>query len=91
MEAIRQSCAFVIRIDMPLETAKAILELLMARKILVDSFHMQTIAGGEAAVTLHGRLERDRIRHIQRSLEKMDGVLWLELLEGKGGNIQGAL
>jgi hypothetical protein len=91
MEAIRQPYAFVIRIDMPLETAKAILELLMTRKIVVDSFHMQMVAGGEAALIVHGRLERDRIRHIQRSLEKIDGVLWLDLLEGKGGNIRGAL
>jgi hypothetical protein len=91
MEAIRQSCAFVIRIDMPLETAKAILELLTAKKVLVDSFHMQMIDGGEAAVTVNGRLERDRIGHVQRSLEKMDGVLWLELLEGRGGNIKRAL
>jgi hypothetical protein len=86
-EAVHRPCAFGIRIDMPLQTGKAVFELLVARNILLDSFHMQVIGGGEAILSLHGWIERDRIRHVQRSLEKINGVLSLELLEGKGSRI----
>jgi hypothetical protein len=84
VEAVKRPCAFVIGIEVPIRTVKAILEFLEARNVLVDSFHMQMIGGGDALLILHGRIERDRARHIQRSLEKIDGVLSLELLEGKG-------
>ena len=88
MEAVKRSCAFVIRMDMPLRTCKAIFEFLADRNILIDSLQMQVIGGGEAILILHGRIERDRVRNVQRHLEKVDGVLSLELLEGKADNFR---
>jgi hypothetical protein len=84
MEAVKRTCAFVIEVEMPIRTVRAILEFLENRNVLVECFHMQMITGGDALIILHGRIERDRVRHVHRSLEKIDGVLSLELLEGKG-------
>ena len=86
MEAIKRSCAFVIRMDMPLRTSKAIFDFLADRNILIDSLQMQMIGGGEAIFILHSRIEKDRIAHIRNKLEKIDGILGLELLEIKGGH-----
>jgi hypothetical protein len=87
IESIKRSCAFVIRIDMPLRTSVAILELLTDRKTLVDSMQMQVIGGGEAILILHARIEKDRVRHVRHRLEKINGVLSVELLEGRGGYV----
>jgi hypothetical protein len=87
MEAVKRPCAFVIRMDMPLRTVKAIVECLTDRNVIVESLHWQVIGNGEAILMMHTRIERDRIRHLQRSLEKINGVLSLELLESKGGPI----
>jgi hypothetical protein len=87
MEAVKRPCAFVIRMDLPLRTMLAIVECLGERNIVVESLHWQVISGGEAILMMHVRIERDRIRHLQRSLEKINGVLSLELLESKGGPI----
>jgi hypothetical protein len=73
--------------DMPLRTVKAIVECLTDRNVIVESLHWQVIGNGEATLMMHARIERDRIRHLQRSLEKINGVLSLELLESKGGPI----
>ena len=73
----------MIRMDMPLRTGKAIFEFLAVRNILIESLQMQVIGGGEAIFILHGRIERDRIKHIRQKLEKIDGVLQLDLLETK--------
>jgi transcriptional regulator of aromatic amino acid metabolism len=86
MEAVKRSCAFVIRMDMPLRTAKAILDFLADRNILIESLQVQVIGGGEAIFILHSRIEQDRIAHVRNKLEKIDGILGLELLEIKGGH-----
>jgi hypothetical protein len=87
METVKRPCAFVITMDMPFRNVVAVLAFFSDRKINIESFQMQVIGGGEASLILHGRIEKDRIMHVQRSLEKIDGVLSLELLEGKGGRI----
>jgi len=87
MEAVKRPCAFVIRMDTPLRTLVAILAFLTERKIILQSLQMQVIEGGEASLILHARIEKDRISHVQHSLEKINGVLSLELLESKGGPI----
>jgi hypothetical protein len=84
MEALKRPCAFVIRIDMHVQNLISMLTFFSDRKINLESMHLQTIAGGEALVVLYCRIERDRIKHVQHSLEKVNGVLSLELLEGKG-------
>jgi hypothetical protein len=87
VNTLRQACSFVIRIDMPLNITKDILELLIQRKLLLESMQMQGIGSGEAILILHCLIERDRVKHIQQSLEKMNGVVSVDLLESRTSNM----
>jgi len=87
VEEIRKACSFVIRIDMPLQAAKDVLEFLLHRKIVLETMQMQNVGGGEAILILHCQVEKDRIRHVQQGLEKMNGILNVELLESKTSNM----
>ena len=86
-EVVRRACSFVIRIDMPLNIAKDILEFLLHRNILLESMQMQGVGGGEAILILHCAVERDRIKRVQQGLEKMNGILSVELLENRTSNM----
>ncbi|HMH21218.1 MAG TPA: hypothetical protein VK563_05560 [Puia sp.] len=83
---VRRACSFVIRIDMPLQTAKDILEFLLRRKILLETMQMQSVGGGEAMLILHCHVEKDRMKHLQHGLEKLNGILSVDLLESKGSS-----
>ena len=72
---------------MPLQVARDILEFLLHRDILLETMQMQSVGGGEAILILHCLVERDRIKHIHRGLEKMNGILNVELLESRTSNI----
>jgi hypothetical protein len=86
-EAVKKSCSFVIRIDMPLYITKDILEFLINRRILLQTMQMHGVGGGEAILIIHCLVERDRVKHVQRGLEKMDGILSVELLESRISNM----
>jgi len=86
-EVVRRACSFVIRIDMPLKIAKDIMEFLLHRNILLESMHMQGVGDGEAILILHCLIEKDRVKRIQQGLEKMNGILSVELLESKTSNL----
>jgi hypothetical protein len=73
--------------DFPLLTSKAVLTCILDRMIDVESLQLQMIAGGEAILLMHCRIERDRLKHLQHKLEKIEGVLALELLENRGGHL----
>jgi hypothetical protein len=87
IDTIKKRCAFVIRIDFPLATSKAILTFLVDRMIEVESLQWQAIGGGEAICLVHFRIERDRLKLVQHKLAAIGGVLALEVLESRGGNI----
>jgi hypothetical protein len=88
MEALKRSCAFVIRIDMPLRTGKAIFDFFADRNILVDSLQMQSIGGGEAVFILHSRIEKDRIDHVRNKLEKSTGYWdWIAGKQGRSSRV----
>ncbi len=86
-EAVKKSCSFVIRIDLPLQITKNILEFLIKREILLQTMQMHGIGGGEAILIIHCLVEKDRLKHIQRGLEKIDGILSVELLESRISNM----
>jgi hypothetical protein len=86
-EVVRRACSFVIRIDMPLAIAKDILEFLLHRNILLESMQMQGVGGGEAILILHCLVEKDRVQRLQQGLEKMNGILSVQLLESKTSNL----
>ncbi len=87
-EAIKKACSFVIRIDMPLPITKNVLEFLIKRSIFLQTMQMHGVGGGEAILIIHCLVEKDRLKHIQRGLEKIDGILSVELLESRMSNIE---
>jgi hypothetical protein len=68
---------------MPLNITKDILEFLIHRKILLETMQMQAVGSGEAILILHCLVEKDRLKYIQLSLEKMNGILSVDLLESR--------
>jgi hypothetical protein len=86
-EVIKKACSFVIRIDLPLQITKDILEFLIHRRILLQTMQMHGVGGGEAILIIHCLVEKDRVKHVQRGLEKMNGILSVELLESRISNM----
>ena len=86
-EAIKKTCSFVIRIDTPLHITKDILEFLIQRRIALQTMQMHGVDAGEAILIIHCLVERDRLKHVQRALEKMNGILSVELLESRISNM----
>ena len=80
---VKKACAFIVRIEFPLLTLERIIQLLSERKILVESLQMHDACGGEAILILHCLVERDRIKHFQHILEKVQGTIRVELLESR--------
>ena len=60
-----------------------ILHFFLDRCIAVDSIHMQTVLASDARLTILCLIEKDQIRPTRYSLEKIQGILELELLESK--------
>ncbi|HSZ85761.1 MAG TPA: hypothetical protein VK787_07005 [Puia sp.] len=71
---------------MPLQTMERLVDFFAARKIIVDSMHMNAIEGGEANLMIYCLIEKDRIPHTKNMLEKMRGIVELQLLESKESN-----
>jgi hypothetical protein len=85
-EVIKRACSFVIRIDTPLDTTKDILEFLIQRRIMLQTMQMHAVAG-EGMLILHCLVEKDRLQHVQRALQKLNGILSVELLESRISNM----
>jgi hypothetical protein len=83
----RKQCAFVSKIDFPLETLTKLIAFFSERRIPVESLQMQGLTEAEAVLVIHCLIERDRIRHVWYGLEKIKGILELELLESRGASI----
>jgi hypothetical protein len=86
VEFAKRNCAFVLKIETPLATMERLMDFFNARRIYVESLHMQTIEGGEATLFVYSLIEKDRIAHTRHALEKMRGVIELQLLENKETN-----
>jgi hypothetical protein len=86
-EIIKRACSFVIKIDTPLETTKDILEFLIQRRIMLQTMQMHGVGSGEGILILHCLIEKDRLQHVQRALQKLNGILSVELLESRISNI----
>jgi hypothetical protein len=86
IEFVKRQCVLILKIEMPLQTMEKLMDLFSDRKIYVESMHMQMIEGGEAKLMVHCSIEKDRISHTRASLEKMRGVLELQLMENRETN-----
>jgi hypothetical protein len=83
-DVVRRSCAFVIKMDLPIATLKSILDFLESRKIGLDALQLFPAGGGETMLILVCQVEKDRIKHVRQGLEKLPGVIAVDLLEGRG-------
>jgi|ERR1700722_5785474 hypothetical protein len=86
-EMVKRPCAFIIRISRPLHTLGEIGKFLINRSISVSTMHLQFIREQEAILIIHCMIERDRIRRTAVLLEKIKGIIGLELLESKATNL----
>jgi hypothetical protein len=87
VEMVKRRCAFVIKVEAPLQALKTISDFLTDRRIQIETLTMHTLGDGEATLLMHCLVEKDRIKHIQNSLEKMKGILELDLLESRASNL----
>jgi len=78
-----KSFAFLLRIDMSLDTLREVILLLSSRKIVIVFMEMHATGNGEAQMQLRCVLERDRARRVWHLLEKINGVLGVEMFEGQ--------
>ena len=86
-EIIKRPCAYVIRINRALPTSRKILDLLIDRNIKVENINLHTISDIEAVLIINCMIEHDRIRHVTGKLEKVQGIIEIELLESKASNL----
>lgn len=54
---------------------------------MLQTMQMHGAGSGEGILILHCLVEKDRLKHVQRALEKMDGILSVELLESRISNM----
>jgi len=83
----KRPCAFVIRLNSPLHTQGEILKFFINRAISVSMMNLQCIHDREGVLILYCLIERDRIRRTVRLLEKIKGIIEMELLESRGTNM----
>ena len=76
-----------MKIETPIPTVERVIQFILKRRIILEAFQMHALAEGEAVLILHCQLEKDRIRHTQQLLGRMEGIVELDLLEGRISNI----
>jgi hypothetical protein len=81
VEAIKLPYAFIATIERPLLSLETITAFLSSRKIIVETLQLHAARFDEAILIIHCRIEKDRVKHIQYSMEKLGGILTLEVLE----------
>ena len=86
-ECIKRPCAFVIRINRPVQTSRKILDQLHDRNISVESMNLHCANGMDGILIIHCMIERDRVKHVYHQLEKVHGIIETELLESKVSNL----
>jgi hypothetical protein len=86
-EMVKRPCAFIVRINRPLHTQGDIGKFLINRSISVSTMHLQFTREQEGILIIHCMIERDRIRRTATLMEKIKGVIGLELLESKSTNL----
>jgi hypothetical protein len=80
-------CAFVIRISMPLLTLREIIDFLLNRSVSLKSMNLHCISDMEGILLIHCGMENDKIRHTGQLLEKMKGVMGVDVLQARVSNL----
>ncbi|MBS1597548.1 MAG: hypothetical protein JST75_04945 [Bacteroidetes bacterium] len=84
LNSAKSNFAFLIRMDMPLDTMRLVIIFLCTRKIILQSMQMYSTEDGEAVLNLYCLMARDKAIYIRRQMEKLNGVIVVELFENKG-------
>ena len=80
---VMRHCAFIIKMEEPVQTLKRLLDFISEKNIRIELMQFYPLAHGEGKMSLHCSVDKEKIRQIMQSLEKMKGILELELLESK--------
>ncbi len=80
-------CAFIIRISMPLLTQRGVVDFLLSRSIRVQSMNLHCTNDLEGIILLHCKIEKDRIKHTGSLLERVGGVVDVEILQAHTSNL----
>ena len=81
VEVVKKACAFVLQIEEPGETLKKLALFFQDRHIVIDNLNLHRYRSGEAMLIIHCQLEKDRIHRTVDLLEKLPGVMELEILK----------
>ena len=80
-------CAFIIRMSTPLLTMRGIVDFLLNRGIKVKSMNLQCLNDLDGVLIIHCNMEKDRIKHAGNLLEKIKGVIEVEILQAHVSNL----
>jgi len=82
-DTIFRSCAFVLKLNKPLNTLTKISELLAQKTVRVSSLYAQFLEKGDAVLVIHCVLEKDKIAYIGRHFERMSGVTEVDWMNAR--------
>jgi acetolactate synthase small subunit len=86
VEFVKRHCFLVLKVEEPLQTMQRLMDLFATRKIIVESLYMHPIEGGEAKIQIYCLIEKDRIQYNRQSMEKIRGILEVQIMEKKDTN-----
>ncbi len=80
-EVVKRSCAFVMHILEPVETLRKLALFFQDRRIVIDNLQMHRYRDGDANLVIHCQVEKDRVPGTLELLEKLPGVMEVEMLK----------
>jgi hypothetical protein len=80
-------CVFIVRMSMPLQSMQEIVEFSLNRGVKVKSMNLQCLSDREGTLILHCNMEKDRIKYTGGLLEKIKGVIEVEILQAHVSNL----
>jgi len=79
----KRNCAFIIRMEDPVQTLKRVLDMAYDQGIKIELMQMHAMSSSEARLSLHCQIDKEKIKQARNCLEKMKGIVELELLESR--------
>ncbi len=83
VEFVKKNFALAMLVEDPLKTVERLMEFFTSRRIYVDSIHLQSVEDGQAKILIYCLIEKDRAAHTRNALERLKGILELQVLEHK--------
>lgn len=81
VEVVKRPCAFVMHISEPVETLRKLALFFQDRRIVIDNLQMHRYRDGDANLVIHCQVEKDRVPRTLELLEKLSGVIEVEMLK----------